>query len=153
MKKLLSLILLFSFSVLAINTFSRNIDEPSETIDNSIVIDRISNADIEVTLPSVIFTFRDAEIKLKFKNIHQTKLQASKNELEFIINGENKKLLFVNGEATFKHRFDSSNSLSIFAEDFSFNQKVTAYPLWAIILPIALLFVLIIKNRMKKSKN
>lgn len=150
MKKLLSLILFFSFNLIAINTFSKNDEDESEAIDNSVVIDRISNSDLDVIIPSVIFTFRDAEIKLKFKNPLHTKLQASKNEIEFIINGENKKLTFVNGEAILKYRFNSSGTLSIFAEDFSFTQKITSYPLWAVILPIALLLLLIIKNRIKK---
>ncbi len=151
MKKLLSLILLFSFSVISINTFSKNKEDAPEEIDNSIVIDRIGNSDIEVIIPSVIFTFRDAEIKLKFKNIQHTKLQACKNEIEFIINGENKKLLFVNGEASFMHKFNSSNSISIFVEDYGFTQKVTAYPLWVVLLPVALLLLWIVIRMRKKN--
>lgn len=153
MKKLLSLILFFSLSLIAFTSFSKNKEDESETIDNSIVIDRISNSDIEVSIPSIIFTFQDAEIKLKFNNLQHTKLQASKNEIEFIINGENKKIHFVNGEASFKHRFDKSNSLSIFVEEFSFNKKVTSYPLWAVFVPVVLLLLVIIRSRLKKSKN
>lgn len=151
MKKVLPLILFFSFSLIAINTFSKNKEDESETVDNSVVIDRIGNTDIEVIIPSVIFTFWEAEIKLKFKNPQHTKLLLGKNKLDFIINGEDKELTFVNGEASFMHKFDKDNSLSIFTEEFSFDQKVTTYPLWAILLLIALLLFWIVKRRIKKN--
>lgn len=151
MKKLLSLILFFFFCILTTTSFSKSKEDEAEIIDNSVVIDRLENSDIEVLVPAVVFTFMDAEIKLKFKNPQHPRLQVSKNEIEFIINGENKKLLFVDGTATFKYRFQSSNNLTIYAEEFSFNQKITACPLWAILLPIALLLFWIIYRKMKKN--
>ena len=68
-------------------TFAKEIaSEEIETVDNSIVIDRIENTDIEVTLPSMIFTFKEAEIKLRFVNPNHTKLLLNKGKISFIIN-------------------------------------------------------------------
>jgi hypothetical protein len=150
MKKLLfffvSIGLLYSGSVWAKTDQEQYRDE----VDNSIVIDRISNDDIQVTIPSVLFSFSDAEIRIKFKNPQHTKLLLNKNKVEFIINGEPQMLEFVNGEASFKHRFDTSKTLSIYAEDFSFNQNLTVYPMWAFFIPIILILLLIARRFMKK---
>lgn len=125
-------------------------DEPIEVVDNSIVIDRIGNGDLEITLPSLIFTFNEVDVKLKFLNPNHTKLLVNKGKIDFIINGEEKQLNFVNGEASFKHKFDKDRALSIFTEDFSFNTTVTAYPLWACFVPIGLIVLWLIKRKMKK---
>jgi uncharacterized protein YhbP (UPF0306 family) len=137
--------MLFTF-----NGYSKFEEEPDETVDNSLVIDRISNDDIEVTIPSLIFTFRDVEIKLRFLNPNHTKLLLNKNKVNFIINGEEKELTFVNGEASFTHRFNNDKTLSIYAEDFSFTQSITAYPLWAILLPMILILLWMMRRKMKK---
>ena len=119
MKKVLFSIVLFC-SFLANSTFAKNEEEPLEAIDNSIVIDRIGNNDIEVTLPSVIFAFSEVEIKLKFKNPNQTKLLLNNGKIDFIINGEDQIITFVNGEGSFKHKFDTDKKISILTEDFSY---------------------------------
>ncbi|MCW3084669.1 MAG: hypothetical protein JWP12_2035 [Bacteroidetes bacterium] len=119
-------------------------------VDNSIVIDRISNQDVIVSIPSPIFSFKDVEVKLIFKNPNHTKLLLNRNRIEFIINGENKILDFVNGEASFKHRFDTSKILSIYVEDFSYNKSVTVYPLWAIITPMVIIVLYILRRLFKK---
>lgn len=141
----------FLISVLA-NSAHAKIDSPDEIIevDNSLVIDRINNNDIQVIMPSMLFTFADADIKIKFVNPNHTKLLLNRNKIEFIINGENKVLDFVNGEACFKHRFKDSKTLSIYAEDFSYSRQVTAYPLWAFILPLVLIILYVIKRALKK---
>ncbi len=148
MKKVLFTIVLFCsiFSGFA----KEGIDEPVEEIDNSIVIDRIGNSDIEVTLPSLIFTFKEVDVKLKFLNPSHTKLLLNKGKINFIINGEDTELEFVNGQASFKHKFDKSRALSIFTEDFSFNTSVTAYPLWALFVPIGFIVLWIIRRKMRK---
>ncbi|MGZ4118670.1 MAG: hypothetical protein ACXVPY_14380 [Bacteroidia bacterium] len=114
------------------------------------VIDRIGNDDIEVTLPSVIFTFSEADIKLKFKNPNHTKLLLNNGKIDFIINGEDRILTFVNGEASFKHKFDTNKSLSIYTEDFSYNTTVTAYPMWVFFVPIGFIVLWLIRRMMKK---
>lgn len=126
------------------------VDEPMEEVDNSIVIDRISNSDIEVTIPSLIFTFKEVDVKLRFLNPEHTKLLLNKGKINFIINGEDVQLEFVNGEASFKHKFDQSKSLSIFTEDFSYSKSVTAYPLWAFLVPLGFIVLWILKRMMKK---
>ena len=132
-------------------TFAKEIaSEEIETVDNSIVIDRIENTDIEVTLPSMIFTFKEAEIKLRFVNPNHTKLLLNKGKISFIINGEDKILEFVDGQASFIQKFDSNKNLSIYTEDFSFNNTVTAYPLWAFFIPLGFIVLWIIKRLMKK---
>ena len=119
-------------------------------VDNSIVIDRISNQDLIVSLPSPVFSFKDVDVKISFKNPNHTKLLLNKNRIEFIINGENKVLDFVNGEASFKHRFDTSKTLSIYVEDFSYSKSVTVYPLWAIITPLVIIVLYILSRLFKK---
>lgn len=126
------------------------VDEPLEEIDNSIIIDRIGNSDIEVTLPSLIFTFKEVDVKLRFLNPNHTKLLLNKGKINFIINGEDTELEFVNGEAGFKHKFDKNKALTIFAEDFSFNKTVTAYPLWALFVPLGFILLWLIRKKMKK---
>ena len=153
MKKILYTIALL-FSVFSSSGIFAKVDpDEPENIDNSLVIDRISNDDIVVSIPSLIFTFKDVEIKLKFKDPQHTKLLLNKNKVDFIINGEIKELTFVNGEASFAHRFDNNKSLSIYAEDFSYSTTVTAYPLWAILVPIAFIVLWVITRMMKKKKE
>lgn len=148
MKKVLfAITFILSFAT----TFAKEIPgEEIEVVDNSIVIERIANGDIEVTLPSIIFTFKDAEVKLRFVNPNHTKLLLNKGKISFIINGEDKELVFVDGKASFTQKFDSNKNLSIYTEDFSFNTTVSAYPLWAFLVPLAFIALWIIKRMMKK---
>lgn len=121
-------------------------------VDNSIVIDRICNEDILVTISSPIFSFKEAEITLKFVNPQHTKLLLNKNRVEFIINGETRILDFTEGVATFKHKFDSnSKTITIYTEDFSFTKTVTVYPLWAILLPLVLIVLYLLKRLLFKK--
>jgi len=125
-------------------------DQESGIVDNSIVIDRIANGDIEVTVPSFILTFQEVEIKLKFVNPNHTKLLLNKGKINFIMNGEDLQLNFVNGEASFKHKFDTSKQLTILTEDFSFKTSVTAYPLWAFLVPLGFIVLWVIRRMIKK---
>ncbi len=150
MKKIVPILILTFLCVIHFSALAK-IDIPEEEIDNSIVIDRITNDDIDVILPSMIFTFSEAEIKLKFKNPTHTKLLLNKNKIEFIINGEIRSLTFVNGEASFSNSFSETKKLSIFTEEFSYSTKVTAYPVWAILVPVGFIFLLVIL-RMRKNK-
>lgn len=148
MKKVLFAIIFFG-SILS-GFAKEGVDEQTEIVDNSIVIDRIGNSDVEVTLPSVIFTFKEVDIKLRFTNPNHTKLLLNKGVISFIINGEDKQLEFINGEAHFSQKFDTSKTLSILTEDFSFKTTVTAYPLWAFFIPIGFIVLWLIKRMMKK---
>lgn len=148
MKKVL---LAITFILTIFTGFAKEVpDEGVAIVDNSVVIDRITSDDIEVTLPSLIFTFKEAEIKLRFLNPNHTKLLLNKGKISFIINGEDKQLEFIDGKASFIQKFDSSKKLSIFTEDFSFNTTVTAYPLWAFLVPLGFIALWIIKRMMKK---
>src|ERR1043165_8069053 len=132
MKKVLfAFVLLFSLFSAAPSFAKEGGDDEIEMIDNSVVIDRIGNGDIEVTIPSLIFTFSEVDVKLKFVNPNHTKLLVNKGRINMIINGEDRMIEFINGEASFKHKFDKNRTLKIFTEDFSYNNTVTAYPLWA----------------------
>jgi hypothetical protein len=142
------LLSLFTFSLEAKN----ETEIETETVDNSIIIDRIGNEDIQVSIPSPLFSFSEAEIKIKFINPSHTRLLLNKNKVEFIINGEPTVLEFVNGEASFKHSFKDSSKLSIYTEDFSFNKNVKVYPMWAIVIP-AILIVLFLLSRIFKKKK
>ncbi len=158
MRKLRNAILFLLFSSLPFNTFSkieREEAENSENIDNSVIIARITNDDIEVSVPILIFSFSDTEIKLKFKNREHTRLLFNmlynKNKINFIINGEDVALNFINGEASFKKRFDSNTDLTIFTEDFSYDHKIIVFPLWTSIAVIALLIVLMVYRMVRKK--
>lgn len=142
--------LIFSFFTATSIAKNEPAEEPQE-VDNSIIIDRISNDDVQISISSPVFSFTDAEVRIKFINPEHTKLLLNKNKVEFIIDGESKVLEFVNGEASFKHRFDKSNNISIYAEDLSFNKNITVYPLWAILIPaLAIILYIIIRIARKK---
>jgi len=128
-------------------------DEPSENqeIDNSIIIDRISNDDLDISISSPVFSFTDSKVKIKFHNPEHTKLLLNKNKIEFIVNGETKVLDFVNGEAEFTHRFNDSKTLSVFVEDLSYTTNVTVYPLWAIIIPLVVIVLYLLKRAVFKK--
>src|ERR1700746_3900383 len=147
MKKLLFSIVL-SCSLFVPASYAKNEEEELQTVDNSVVIDRIGNDDIEVTLPSVIFTFNEVDVKLKFKNPNHTKLLLDNGKVDFIINGQDQVITFVNGEGSFKHKFDQGRKLSIYAEDFSFNTTVTAYSLWVFLIPIGFIVLWLIRRMM-----
>ena len=154
MRQLRFTILFFLFSLLSFSLFAKLENDRPENdgiVDNSIIIARINNDDIEVSIPLVIFSFSDAEIKLKFKNPQHTRLLLNKNKINFIINGEEKQLDFVNGEASFKKKFDNDKVLTIFIEEFSYNHNLTVFSIWSIILPIAAIIALIILMMMKRK--
>lgn len=137
--------LLFSIS----SGISKNEKEEYEQLDNSIIIDRLSNSDIEIEIPSLIFTFKETSIKIKFKNPEHNKLSLNGNQLNFIINGNDVLLKFENGEAKIQHKFESSETFSIYCEDFKFYKKITAYPLWVIITPLILIIGAIVIKKIK----
>lgn len=141
MKKLLYIILFLSFSVPAINSFSKNDDDTIAKKDNSLIINRITNDDINVSVPSLIFGFKDTDIKLKFKNPRHGRLILNNDKIHFIINGEDTELTFIKGEAHFTKKFDTNKTLTIYTEGFSYSTKITVFPVWAIVLPIALLIL------------
>jgi YbbR domain-containing protein len=146
-------VLFFAFFT-AINLSSFGKNEPVEQIkeiDNSIIIDRISNDDVDILIPNIIFSFSDADIKIRFHNPEHTKLLLNNNKVEFLVNGNPEVLNFVNGEASFKHRFDGSNRISVYVEDLSFNRNVTVYPLWAFLVPLCVIVLYILKRLITKK--
>lgn len=151
MKKNL-LLLTFLLSLFSFSLNAKNDTEYEHDIDNSIIIDRVGNEDVEIIIPSPLFSFSEADIKIKFINPSHTRLLLNNNKVEFIINGEPTVLEFVNGEASFKQSFKDSQTVSIYAEDFSFNKKVKVYPLWAIVIPVLLLLIFIVSRIIKKKK-
>src|SRR6218665_264210 len=145
------LLLTFCFSLFS-NVFEKTYNPMEQVdVDESIIIERIGNEDITVSIPSPIFSFMDAEIKLKFNNPGHTKLLLNKNRIEFIINGESRILDFVNGEASFKHRFDESKTLTIYTEEFSYYKVATVYPLWAVLTPLVVIVVYVLKRLLTKK--
>lgn len=152
---LLLLFCLFSFDTFA--KIEREEVENSENLDNSLIVARITNNDIEVTIPSPVFSFNDVEIKLRFKNPEHTRLlfnmKYNKNKINFIINGEDFALNFINGEASFKKRFESSDDLTIFAEDFSYKHNVFVFPLFTSISALVLIIVVLIIRMFRKASK
>lgn len=150
MKSRTLLFIFFLICSLPTSTFAGEKTDKEENYDNSVVIDRIGRDDIEVKIPSLIFTFKEANITLRFINPNHTKLLANKGRLNFIINGEERTLNFENGTCSFPISFANSNRLSIYAEDFSYSTHVTAYPLWALLVPLVLLVFMLLRNRTRK---
>lgn len=119
--------------------------ENNDNIDNTVIIARIKSNDIEVTVPSVIYTFIETDIKLKFKNPEHTRLLYNNNKISFIINGEDTILSFTNGECTIKKKFTTSDdAITIYTEEFSYRNNITPISLWYIIAPVLLLIALIV---------
>lgn len=155
MKKLRFPILYLFVSLLSFGSFAKNEPVPSDNndnIDNSIIIERIDNEDIEVSIPSMVFPFSDVDVKLRFKNPQHTRLLFNKNKITFIINGEEKPLNFINGEVSFKKKFDKDQALAIFAEGFSYNHEITVISLWTILSPIIVVLGLIVFLMWRKTK-
>jgi hypothetical protein len=152
MKKIIYCFTLLCSFFYSQNAFSKINDEFNEAAltTNPASLERIENNDLEVILPAVIFTFNETEIKLKFKNANHSKLALNQNKIDFIINGQDQILTFVNGEASFKHRFDADKKLSIYTDNFGYTNSVTAYPLWLFFIPVGFMLGWFIVKRMKK---
>ncbi len=154
MRDLRFALLFLTFCFLSFCSFARIDDSGSENntnVDNSLIIARINNDDIEVSIPLLIFSFTETEIKVKFKNTEHTRLLFNKNKINFIINGEEKQLTFIHGEASFKKKFNEDNVLTIFTEEFSYNHPVIVFSFWAVLLPIVLIIGLILFWMMKRK--
>ena len=155
MKKAYVLILFTFLSLFTVPIFAgieQGGAENNDNTDNTVIIARIDSDDIEVTVPSVIYTFTDTEIKLKFINPEHTRLLYNNNKVNFIINGEDEILSFVNGECVITKRFTTSDeSIAIYTEEFSYKHNITPISLWYIILPVVavtglILFVIVRKK-------
>lgn len=129
--------------------------EYNDNTDVSVIIARIMGNDVEVTIPSIIYTFADTDIKIRFKNPEHTRLLYNNNKVNFIINGEEKLLLFQNGECHIKKRFLSTDEqLTIYAEMFSYRHSITPISLWSFIIPlIGLSGIITLIAFLKKRKN
>jgi hypothetical protein len=132
--------------------YARIGDDEIMQMESSIVIERIDNSDVEIGIPSMAFTFSDAEIKIKFKNPQHTKLLTNNDTLTFIINGDEIKIAFVNGEGSFRHRFDKSNSIQILVEDLKYEATVSAYPLWIFFVPVGFVGAWVALGRLGRKK-
>lgn len=133
--------------------YARIGDDEIMEMESSIVIERIDNSDVEISVPSMIFTFSEAEIKIRFKNPQHTKLLTNNDTLTFIVNGEEKVIGFVNGEGSFMHKFDKSNNITILAEDLNYDMSVSAYPMWIFFVPVGFVGVWVATSRFSKKKE
>jgi hypothetical protein len=148
---------LMSLMLLTVNTFAgieHGAAENNDNTDNTVIIARINSNDIEVTVPSVIYTFTDTHINLKFKKPEHTRLLYNNNKVNFIINGEDVILSFINGECDIKRRFTTSdNAITIYAEEFSYKHSITPISLWYIIIPVVLVIALTVIIIIRKQKH
>lgn len=134
--------------------FEQGVAENNDNIDNSIIIARIKGDDVEVTVPKIIFTFTDTDIKIKFKNPEHTRLLYNNNRVNFIINGEDTILNFVNGEVTITKRFTTSDTaIKIYSEEFSYTHAFAPIALWYIVLPLVLLLAAIVYYLMREKTD
>lgn len=157
MKKVYTFILATFLSLFSVHTFGgieQGGAENNDNTDNTVIIARIDSDDIEVTVPSVVYTFTDTDIKLKFKNAEHTRLLYNNNKINFIINGEDEILSFVNGECVIKKRFTTSDeSIAIYTEEFSYKHSITPITVWYIIIPAVLLVSLIVFLFVRKKNK
>jgi hypothetical protein len=154
MKTALKPLILAVLSLAFTTSFARIGDEEIRNMESSIVVERIGDSDIEVSMPSMVLTFQEVDIKLKFKDAAHPKLQLNNNTINFIVNGVEQKITFdEKGEASLKHRFNESSSIAILCEDMSFHRTVSAYPGWVFIVPVAFLGVWVARSRFSKKEN
>ena len=128
--------------------------ENNDNTDNTVIIARIKKDDIAITIPSVIYTFLDTEIKLKFKNPEHTRLLYNNNKINFIVNGEDVLLAFVNGECVIKKEISTSDKfIAIYTEEFGYKQSIMPIALWYVLVPVFLFVGLFIFFLARKKVN
>lgn len=142
-----------AFTFIAFSSFARVEYDEIENLDQSVQVERITNSDIEVQMPGFVLKGNYAEVKLKFVSPTNPKLVLNNSILSFIINGADIPVAFTNGEAIVPVKFDRINSVSIYAEDFSFEKKVTVVSLWVIVLPAILILALLMRVFLKRRKR
>lgn len=136
---------LFSISLLGYAGSDNTAAENNDNTDHAIIIARIKKEDIDVTVPSVIFTFTDTEIKLKFKNPEHTRLLYNNNKVNFIVNGDDMLLTFVNGECVIKKQLSTNDKyIGIYSEEFGYKKPIMPIAIWHILVPVFFLIALIV---------
>lgn len=136
---------LFSLSLFSYAGSDNGVAENNDNTDHAIIIARIKKEDIAVTIPSVIYTFTETEIKLKFKNPEHTRLLYNNNKVNFIVNGEDMILTFVNGECVIKKQLSSDDKyIAIYTEEFGYKQSIMPIALWYILIPVFFIIGLVI---------
>jgi hypothetical protein len=132
MKKILYVFaLLISFAASA-----RQLDETSRTGQTG-QIDRIGNSDVSFQLPRFIFNYTNTRVVVKFNNPNHAKLRENRNEINFIVNGTDQKVIFDEaGTGNFYYTFKNDNTLQILAEDLNYTVKPAVISIWYIISPL-----------------
>lgn len=138
-------IFLFSLSLFSYAGSDNGAAENNDNTDHAIIIARIKKEDINVTIPKIIYTFTETEIKLKFKNPEHTRLLYNNNKVNFIVNGEDMLLTFVNGECLIKKQLSSEDKyIGIYTEEFGYKQSIMPIALWYILIPVFFILGLVI---------
>jgi hypothetical protein len=141
----LSFAFLFALSSFCYAGSDNGTAENNDNTDHTIIIARIKKDDIVVSIPSVIYTFLDTEIKLKFINPEHTRLLYNNNKVNFIVNGEDMLLTFVNGECVIKKQLSTDDKyIAIYTEEFGYKQSIMPIALWYILIPIFFIIGLVI---------
>jgi hypothetical protein len=136
---------LFSLSLFSYASNDNGVAENNDNTDHAIIIARIKKEDIDVTIPAVIYTFTETEIKLKFKNPEHTRLLYNNNKVNFIINGEDLLLTFVNGECIIKKQLSTDDKyIAIYTEEFGYKRSIMPIALWYILIPVFFIISLVI---------
>lgn len=103
-----------------------------------------SEKHFNVDLPAVVIQHIPAAIEVS--------ISASENNLsdtlDIIINGELRKVIFINGLYVFEYEFDNSDELTISIGGNSISNSITPVPLWMSILPplIAIIMALVFRE-------
>ncbi len=153
MKKII--LILASLFTIQLNAKEYN-DAEAFDKQNNPTLTTLTNSDLKVQLPEYIFSNTNTTITFEFVNPNNQKLIDNNYKLDFIVNGENQTVVFDNkGVGKIDIKFASSQSLSVFYENFAYKTNLSVIPLWMVITPILLLvsFIAFRIVRGKKKKK
>ena len=134
----------------------------TETI-SAFSINRLGNNDIDIIMPSFVFSNTITKIQLQFKDPDNLKLINNEYIIPFIINGEEMNVKFDGkGTGTIDYTLIDKSDLSIYCEDSKYESKLHLISIWYILFPLILLSTFLIykiKNnrklwqRIRKKEN
>jgi hypothetical protein len=144
------LILIFLMLVPICSMGGNDLKENPNSSENS-TFTRLSNEDLIIELPASVSKGGEEEIKIRFKDNSHPRLVERHGSFSFIIDGVPTDIGFVNGEATVKHIFNEP-FISIYCEDFHFEQSVKFSHYWIYFIPLGFLALFVALRRLRSKK-
>ncbi|MEO8759782.1 MAG: hypothetical protein ABI448_02745 [Bacteroidia bacterium] len=144
------------FVFVCLVSFALNARQPDEiaTTSEGIQINRISNSDVSFQLPRFIFNYTNTRIVVKFVNPNNAKLKENNNELNFIVNGTDQKVVFdESGTGSFYYTFKNNKSLQVLIEDLNYTTQPAVISIWYIIAPLLIVLLFFMYKIFKSARN